>query len=128
MHLEQTPIRIVTSTSASDQSVYVTRHLMLIISPYCVDAYQLTNRQLIEQLQGYFDTSSLEIGVEPMVLGMHLGAYYGNLNKDFDIGINIIAAKGNIKLYLKKNALWVNCDIKPFGMNQFTQDLKIFDL
>ena len=128
MHLEQTPIRIVTSTSASDQSMYVTRHLMIIISPYCVDAYQLTNRQLIEQLQGYFDTSSLEIGIEPTVLGVRLGAYYGNLNKDFDIGINIQIVKGNIKLYLKKNALWVNCDVKPFGMNQFTQDQKIFDL
>ncbi|MCJ1262156.1 hypothetical protein MMC22_002026 [Lobaria immixta] len=69
-------------------------------------------RREVEQVTGYFDTKTLEIGVEVLVLGIILGSFYGNLKDGVMINFNLKLAKGSSKFYLKNgNKLCVRINI-----------------
>ena len=69
------------------------------------------------QLEGYVDTESLEIGVDVSIIGIELGALYGNLNDGVVLHVNLIAVSGLVNLYLKHPAtggtqLWLSTNLE----------------
>ena len=81
-----------------------------------------------EQLSGYVDISNFGAGVEVTLFGISLGSFYGNLKDGLGVSIDVIAAKGGVKIYLKDNAVWVNVQLTPIWGNGINIDQKIFDL
>ena len=81
---------------------------------------------MILQITGYVDTDTYEIGVDISVLGIHLGNIYGNLKDGVGVDVDLLLAKGSIKLYLKNgNELWVNLSLKITFDGSFQGDYKI---
>ena len=74
------------------------------------------------------DTTNYGVGVEAKLFGISLGTFYGNLKEGLGISIDVIAAKGSVKVYLKDNAAWINIQLKPIWGNGIDTDQKLFDL
>lgn len=41
------------------------------------------------------------------MFGISLGTFYGNVKEGLGVHLDVFAAKGDLKLYMKDNALWV---------------------
>ena len=74
------------------------------------------------------NTTHLGVGIEIQLFGISLGTLYGNLKEGLVIKIDVIAAKGEVKLYLEDNAVWISITLKPLWGSDIDIDQKIFDL
>ena len=92
---------------------------------YLIYVPSLTNR---EQITGYVNTSSYGVGVEAKLFGISLGTFYGDLNKGLGINIDVIAAKGEVKLELDANAVWVTATLTPLWGQGINAHDKLFNL
>ena len=92
---------------------------------YLIYVPPLTNR---EQITGYVNTSNLGIGVEAKLFGISLGTFYGDLNKGLGINIDVIAAKGEVKLELDAGAVWVTITLTPRWGQGINVHEKLFNL
>lgn len=81
-----------------------------------------------EQLSGYVDISNFGAGVELTLFGISLGSFYGNLKDGLGVSIDVIAAKGGVKIYLKDDAVGVNVQLTPIWGSGINIEQKIFDL
>ncbi|KAI1132447.1 hypothetical protein F5Y10DRAFT_261156 [Nemania abortiva] len=79
------------------------------------------------KISGYIDTSTLEIEINAIVMGITLGTVYGNLNDGVVIKVNLIAVKGEIRFFLKNgNELWVGLHLEVIFDGTYEGDYKIF--
>lgn len=74
------------------------------------------------------DTTTLEIGVEISVLGIKLGNFYGNLKQGLVIKINLIAASGFIRFFLRGREVWVEVDVSVIFDGTFKKEVKLFTI
>ncbi|CAF9923831.1 MAG: hypothetical protein HETSPECPRED_005432 [Heterodermia speciosa] len=79
-------------------------------------------------LSGYVDISNFGAGVELTLFGISLGSFYGNLKDGLGVSIDVIAAKGGVKIYLKDDAVGVNVQLTPIWGSGINIEQKIFDL
>jgi hypothetical protein len=83
----------------------------------------------VVQLVGYVDTSSYEVGVSVTIIGINAGNIYGNLKEGIVLQIDLFAAKGSIKLYLKNgNEIWTHLDVKITFDGSYSGDYKILSI
>jgi len=67
--------------------------------------------------------------VNVSVVGISLGNIYGNLKDGVGLNIDLIAAKGSIKFYLKNgNEVWVHLDIGIVFDGTYQGDYKIISI
>lgn len=67
--------------------------------------------------------------MEVTILGISIGSFSGDLKNGLVISINLYAAKGEIKLYLKNgNELWLHLDLKIIFGKHWEEDIKILTL
>lgn len=77
-------------------------------------------------MEGYVNTDTLEIRVVIKIMGMTVGTFVGNLKEGLVVKVNLIAAKGELKLYVKNgNELWLKYDIEIKFDGGFHGDKKI---
>ena len=74
------------------------------------------------------DISNFGAGVELTLFGISLGSFYGNLKDGLGVSIDVIAAKGGVKIYLKDDAVGVNVQLTPIWGSGINIEQKIFDL
>ncbi|KAL8786327.1 MAG: hypothetical protein Q9195_008254 [Heterodermia aff. obscurata] len=79
-------------------------------------------------LSGYVDTTNYGLGVEIGLFGISLGNFYGNVKEGLVISIDIRAAKGEVRLYLKGNGVWVKIQLTPIWGGEINADEKLFAL
>ena len=80
------------------------------------------------QLFGYVDTIFFGASVEIIVFGICLGTFHDNLKSRLGVNIDIVAASGEIIMYLQENAVWVSIHLKPRWGSAINIDQKLFDL
>jgi len=70
--------------------------------------------------------STFEIRVVIKIAGITVGTFVGNLKDGVVININLLAAKGTIKFYLKNGSeLWIHYELKILFDGTFEGDKKI---
>jgi hypothetical protein len=70
-----------------------------------------------------------EITVTISLLGIDLGTFNGNLKDGLAVNINLLAAKGEIKFYLKNgNELWLRFNIKVIFDGTFEKEIKLLSI
>ena len=74
------------------------------------------------------DVINYGVGIEVTLFGISLGSFYGNLKQGLGIAIDVLAAKGQVTLYLKDNAVWVNLQLTPIWGSGINVDQKIVGL
>ena len=58
------------------------------------------------------DVDLLELGVNVSVVGISLGQLYGHLQDGVAVDVDLFAAKGSIRFYLRNgHELWVNLNL-----------------
>ena len=67
-------------------------------------------------------------GVAVLLFGIYLGTFYGDLEEGLSIEVDIGAAKGEIKLYLKDSAVYIRSTLGLLWGNGINLDQKLFDL
>lgn len=84
---------------------------------------------LPSQVTGYIDTNTFEVGLSVSVVGINVGNIYGNLKDGVGVKINLIAASGEIRFYLKNgNEVWVHLDVKVVFDGHYQGDYKILTI
>ena len=96
-----------------------------VCTVYSIYVPPLTNHK---QLTGYVDTSNYGVGVEVKLFGISLGTFYGDLKQGLGISINVIAAKGEVKLTLEDGAVWVTIQLTPVWGSGINIHQRLFDL
>ncbi|CAJ2508797.1 Uu.00g138230.m01.CDS01 [Anthostomella pinea] len=82
-------------------------------------------------LGGYVDISTLEVGVELAVIGISLGQVSGNLNDGIKFKVDLIAASGEVDLYLEGSSpkeVWVGWEVKVLFGDVLKDSRKIMDI
>ncbi|KAI1076665.1 hypothetical protein F5B20DRAFT_584085 [Whalleya microplaca] len=83
----------------------------------------------IFEIQGWVDVSSLAIFATVSVLGINIGTINGNLNDGVSIKVDLKAASGEIRLFLKNgHELWVGVDVKVIFGQHYHGEWKIIDI
>ncbi|KAF4415153.1 hypothetical protein FACUT_13636 [Fusarium acutatum] len=68
----------------------------------------------------------IKLGVSISIVGINVGNIFGNLKDGVGLNVNLFAAKGEIKLYLKNESdLWVHIDVSVTFDGSFEGDYKI---
>ncbi|KAK1983800.1 hypothetical protein LZ30DRAFT_465226 [Colletotrichum cereale] len=81
------------------------------------------------KVTGYVDTNTFEIGVSISIVGINVGNIYGNLKDGVGLKINLLAAKGEIRFYLKNgNEIWIHLDVKIVFDGHYEGDYKIMSI
>ncbi|PNY27017.1 Uncharacterized protein TCAP_03057 [Tolypocladium capitatum] len=78
------------------------------------------------KITGYVDTTTWEVGVSVSVIGINVGAIYGNLKDGVVLKVDLFAVTGELRLYLKHgNEIWVRYDLQIIFDGQIKNDVKI---
>ncbi|GIK05578.1 hypothetical protein Aspvir_009691 [Aspergillus viridinutans] len=80
-------------------------------------------------VSGYVDTSTYEASVSVAVIGINIGTLTGNLEDGITLKVNLIAAKGELRFYLKNGKeLWLHVDLNVIFDGDYKDDVKIISL
>jgi hypothetical protein len=81
------------------------------------------------QISGFVDLDNYDVEAEVYVRKYAVGVFKCNLKVKCEININVVLAKGTVRLYLKnKHEVWLLAKLSlPFGKS-FSVDKKVFDL
>lgn len=60
---------------------------------------------------GYVDLSAGDIVVNVTIAGISIGTFSGNLTEGISFDVNLLVAKGHVKLYVDGTCLYVDIDI-----------------
>ena len=74
------------------------------------------------------DPTSFGVALKVRVFGVSFSTLFGNLTKGVGIKVDIVAAKGEVNMYLKENALWIHIDLNFIWGNGIHDDIKIKDV
>ncbi|ETS78419.1 hypothetical protein PFICI_10481 [Pestalotiopsis fici W106-1] len=82
------------------------------------------------KVSGYLDTSTYEIGVSVTVVGVNVGNIFGNLKDGVGLEMNLTAADGEVRFYLKNGyEMWIHYDFSiTFDDGNYDGDYKIHDI
>ncbi|KAK1772686.1 hypothetical protein QBC33DRAFT_27062 [Phialemonium atrogriseum] len=81
------------------------------------------------KILGNVNTNTYELGVSAILLGINVGDIHGDLKDGVRLDINLFAAEGDIRFYLKNgNELWIRLDIKILFDGIFSGDYRILRL
>ncbi|KAJ9355782.1 hypothetical protein DTO027B9_3936 [Paecilomyces variotii] len=81
------------------------------------------------RITGYVDTSTLDMGINPVFNGIYTGAVTGSLKDGVSIRINLFTMKGAAKFYLRNgNQLWIRLDQYSSFIGSYEDDYKILTL
>ncbi|OBR01992.1 hypothetical protein CH63R_14564 [Colletotrichum higginsianum IMI 349063] len=81
------------------------------------------------KITGYVDTNTFEVGLTISIVGINVGNIFGNLKDGVGLKINLLAATGEIRLYLKNgNEVWVHLDVKIVFDGHYEGDYKIITI
>ncbi len=73
------------------------------------------------------NTKKYGIGLEVQLFGIYLGPFYGDLKEGLGISIDIIAAQGEVRIYLRDGAGWVRIQLKTLCGSGINIEQKLFD-
>ncbi|KAM0805366.1 hypothetical protein BDR22DRAFT_884895 [Usnea florida] len=76
---------------------------------------------------GYIDVEKREFGITVSVLGITIGTYVASFDQGFTIDFTVLLANGQLKFYVKDNALWVRIDVDIAFDDSYHTDVKIVD-
>ncbi|GIJ91918.1 hypothetical protein Asppvi_010893 [Aspergillus pseudoviridinutans] len=80
-------------------------------------------------IAGYVDTTTYEASVSVSVIGINIGTLSGNLQDGITLKVNLIAAKGELRFYLKNgNEVWLHVDLNIIFDGEYNDDVKIISL
>ncbi|KAF5659831.1 hypothetical protein FHETE_9261 [Fusarium heterosporum] len=78
------------------------------------------------KITGYVDTTTLGLGISVSVAGVSIGNIYGSLKDGVGLDVDLFAAQGSLKFYLKNgNEIWVTLDLKIRFDGHYTGEHKI---
>ncbi|KAJ0159799.1 hypothetical protein CTA2_9092 [Colletotrichum tanaceti] len=81
------------------------------------------------KVTGYVDTDTFEIGLTVSIAGITVGDIFGNLKDGVGLKIDLLAAKGEIRFYLKNgNEVWIHLDVKIVFDGHYEGDYKIVSI
>ncbi|WQF90320.1 hypothetical protein CDEST_15334 [Colletotrichum destructivum] len=81
------------------------------------------------KITGYIDTNTFEVGLTISIVGINVGNIFGNLKDGVGLKINLLAATGEIRFYLKNgNEVWVHLDVKIVFDGHYEGDYKIITI
>ncbi|KAK1465071.1 hypothetical protein CPAR01_07107 [Colletotrichum paranaense] len=81
------------------------------------------------KISGYVDTNTFEVGLTVSIAGINIGNIFGNLKDGVGLKINLLAAKGEIRVYLKNgNEVWIHLDVKIVFDGHYEGDYKIITI
>ncbi len=72
--------------------------------------------------------SNFGVGLEVKLFGISLGTFYGNLKEGLGVSIDVLAAKGEVKVYLFDGGVWVKIQLTPVWGSGINTEHKLFDL
>jgi hypothetical protein len=80
-------------------------------------------------VSGTVNTSTLAIDVTISVLGINLGSFRGNLKDGLTINIDLIAAKGSVRFYLKNgNEVWLDLKLSVLFDGSYNTSVKLISI
>lgn len=76
---------------------------------------------------GYVDIEEREIVVNVTVAGVSIGTYRGSFDSGISFDLNLLVAKGHVRLYIEDKALYLDFSIKITFDGKYEKDhVKLF--
>lgn len=80
-------------------------------------------------MSGTVNTSTLAISANVSILGINLGSFNGNLKDGLVIKVDLVAVKGEVRLFLKNgNELWIALKLSVVFDGTYETEAKIITI
>lgn len=80
-------------------------------------------------MTGTVNTSTFAISVNVSILGINLGGFNGNLKDGLIIKVDLVAVKGEVRLYLKNgNEVWIGLKLSVVFDGRYETEAKIITI